>query len=693
MSSSSRPTPRRALALTAVLGIGLGGAVLFGLSGNLATARVAQQTTADASGDATQQPEGTPSTHADDPGAGTEGAQGSAQDLVAIDLPDCEGQGSSGTPTSPSTATVDPRTRTAAQQGLDFLSSASVSWQQTNDCYGCHVQAVTTEALAVGQHHAYEVSATSLEAMVAGLTTAKGGTQSAGGLQYHGGSLLLPSKAFGGAALARYDSLVGNELTDDLLTVAEELRGFQQDDGAVHDPESWVNLPVGQGSLQFTWQAIATWRQAYERSADPRWLTSVALAEDWLHGQVSPAGQDSSLQPTIYVLLGLADAGASMSEGSVQGLVDDLMSRQDASGGWASHRGGSAGAFSTGQALLTLRTLGLGEDHPAVSKGSAWLLDQQLEDGSWGHGGDEKATAMWAVLGLVKVDAVQFELTGISHGAHIEGSVGIEAKAISSEGTAIQGLQLTIDDVPVAAECGSSLAFGLDTASLSPGPHVVDLVATDVDGRTTRRRLDVYTGAHYLVDLGSSWDDGGTLLSFRNLASESRSNSVRLQIRPLTLKAGEEPVAGEVIAKMSAPGSQGAMRFWWDGGELAEAGLGPDTRFQAELSFLDESGAVVQSTTTDFVHADPAAVAQWYGEVGGKVDLPDDRGAANTWVELVDQTGNVLDRVRTTKEGQYRFKEVQSGDYNVRVDKKGYGSLEAPVSASPAEETEQDLEF
>ena len=150
---------------------------------------------------------------------------------------------------------------------------------------------------------------------------------------------------------------------------------------------------------------------------------------------------------------------------------------------------------------------------------------------------------------------------------------------------------------------------------------------------------------------------------------------------------------GEVIATMSLPSSQGAMQFWWDGAEVAKAGLGADTRFRAELSWLDSSGAALQTSTTDFVHADPAQVAQWYGEVGGKVDLPDARGSANTWVELVDQAGNVLDRVRTTREGQYRFKEVKGGEYKVRVEKEGFGSTEAPVMASPNSDVEQDLEL
>ena len=681
MSSPAPLPPRTALlALLAAGGVAL--AVGLTLPGSEATAD-----TVPPGVDALQ---GSSSTEAARVGA--EPSPAEAAQLVGVALPTCEAPAEVSASGSTTTSQrVDPRTRAAAQEGLDFLSQAATSWQGRHGCYGCHVQAVTAEALAVGLHNDYRVEDPALEAMIAGLTTIDGGTRSQGGLQYHGGTLLLPSKAFGGAALARYDALVGDLLTDDLLAVAAELEGYQADDGAVRDPGHWVNLPVGQGELQFTWQAIATWRQAFERSADPRWLTAVAQAEDWLHGQVASAAADPQLQPTSYVLLGLADAGASLSEAAVQALLADLLERQHPSGGWALTRGGSPDAFATGQALVTLRTAGLGDGHPVVDAGTAWLLGQQLEDGSWGHGGDEKAKAMWAVLGLVSVDTVHIELTGLQDGAHLDGPAEVRVAVSSNEGRGIRDVRLAVDDVVVAASCGGELRHRLDPAVLGTGPRVVDVLATDADGRTARRRLEVYAGAWFLVDAGTAWDDGGTLISLRNLAPAEDGATVQLQVRPLVEEAGEEPVPGEVIATRTVDAGQGALRFWWDGAELAGRELPPDTRFRATLSLLDPSGQPRHSTTADFVHADPQAVASWYGQVGGQVDLPDERGAANTWVELVDQAGNVLDRVRTTKEGRYRFKDVKSGEYNVRVEKAGYGSAQAPVTASPDAEAEQDL--
>ena len=323
------------------------------------------------------------------------------------------------------------------------------------------------------------------------------------------------------------------------------------------------------------------------------------------------------------------------------------------------------------------------------------FIQQQVNfksDGSWGHGGDEKAKAMWAVLGMVSVDALHVSLAGVTHGQHVDGLLHLDIDVSDTAGEGVRSVTLLVDDVPVAGDCGATLSHSLDTRSLGSGLHLLEVVATDGEGRTTRRGADIYTGEHYLVDAGSSWDDGGTLISFRNLAPSTRTNSVRLSIHPLQ-DGDDGPTPGKGIAELDAEGSQGAMSFWWDGAEIAAADLSPDTRYRAQLTFLDATGTPRHTTTTDFVHADPHVASQWYGQVNGKIDLPDARGSANTWVELVDEAGQVVDKVLTTREGQYRFKDVSAGDYEVRVQKKGFGPTSTQVSSSPAKETKADLEL
>src|SRR5437899_411652 len=58
-----------------------------------------------------------------------------------------------GAPARTGPARGNPKARAVAQRGLEYLAKASADWTKKNRCFGCHVQAVTLEALAVGNHH------------------------------------------------------------------------------------------------------------------------------------------------------------------------------------------------------------------------------------------------------------------------------------------------------------------------------------------------------------------------------------------------------------------------------------------------------------------------------------------------------------------------------------------------------------
>ena len=116
----------------------------------------------------------------------------------------------------------DPKARAAAQKGLDFLAQAATEWQEQHKCYGCHVQAVTMEALTVGKSHQYNVTNEAMKSMVFGMTDISGGAHGPHGLTV-GEAVYLPetSKTFGGAAFAHYDERIGANLRKELTSTAE----------------------------------------------------------------------------------------------------------------------------------------------------------------------------------------------------------------------------------------------------------------------------------------------------------------------------------------------------------------------------------------------------------------------------------------------------------------------------------------
>ncbi len=565
-------------------------------------------------------------------------------------------------------------TRRAAQRALGFLSESVSTWQQQHQCFGCHVQAVSLEGLSVGRAHGYDVSRGTFSTVLEGLLDSPGGARTSEGLSYHGSQLIHPSNAFGGAALATYDALVDQRLSADLLKVASRLEELQENDGSIGG--NYVNPPVAVGTIQSTTQAVQTWRQAYARSADDRWLRPIRRAEDWLSGQVTALTDSSDVQHIDYAVLGLLAAGARPEEARLQRLARRLRTLQRSDGSFGS-------PLLTGQALYVLRRLGASEGDRAVRNGTRWLVGAQEPNGGWGAGGAARGTATWGVLGLVSLDVTSIDVSGLRDGQHLGAATRLEARASDNEGSAITRTEIFVDDVRVASQCGDRAALRLDPAALEPGRHIVRAVATNARGRAGTTLVELYAGDHYLTEPGSRWDGGATVFGVRDVAPESLRHRVELQVLP---EEGE----GGPIATVTRPGAQGALEL-----RVSETSAGeplPRGRYRAKLIFRDGSGNARQELELPFVHDTPDAQHARYGQVAGQLRL-DGGVAQNAEVELVDGDGNVVQRTTSTSSGRYRFRNVDQGRYQVRVRRRGVRRAEAAatVEAAPAAEAAADF--
>ncbi len=84
----------------------------------------------------------------------------------------------------------------------------------------------------------------------------------------------------------------------------------------------------------------------------------------------------------VYRLLGLGWAHAD--KPVVRQAARELMARQRADGGWSQLTTLSSDAYATGQALTALAEAGgLPATDPAYRRGVQFLLQSQLNDGSW----------------------------------------------------------------------------------------------------------------------------------------------------------------------------------------------------------------------------------------------------------------------------------------------------------------------
>jgi squalene-hopene/tetraprenyl-beta-curcumene cyclase len=580
-------------------------------------------------------------------------------------------------PAQGATSRGDPKVRQSAHKGLTYLSRASAQWTAQHRCFGCHVQAVTLEALTAGRHHQYDVAPKDIDAMVKALKLGV----TAGG---H-----VTGAAFEGSAWARYDKWVDAKFTDDLLKYAKQLVSLQSSNGSIPDDDA--RRPVTGGTMQTTYQAAQTWRQAYARTADARWLSPLGKAESFLTSTSAKwqrASGDVYLQDVNFALLGLSASGVGRAEPGSLRLQRMLLERQNQDGGWGLEKGKSD-AFATGQTVYALKLAGYSDSDAPIARAIRYLVQRQDESGAWrtyasGQGGVDKAETMWAVLGLVTVDVASIAVNGLTDGQHVTDTMAIQVEATDNQSGGISKLELLVDDLSVHTACGGKLSYKWSTAGLKDGKHVLDVVATNAKGQTSRRRFEVFAGNVYMTQVGANFDEASqrSLITLRNIADPSAGGSLELEVWDVA--EGSEAKPKSKVFSTSRKGEVGAVQFAWDG-KGSDGKPKPRGRYQARLAYRDAAGKVQQMESVLFFHDSESVQRQRYAEVEGQLSLQGGQAqSANTVVELVDDQGRVVQSTLTTEQGNYRFKNVDKGKYRVRAKKDGFRDLEAPVAAEPA---------
>nr|UXE44162.1 hypothetical protein Hi04_10k_c1170_00009 [uncultured bacterium] len=109
------------------------------------------------------------------------------------------------------------------------------------------------------------------------------------------------------------------------------------------------------------------------------YLKTIRRAAAWLI-DARPYGTEER----AFQLLGLTWSGMDVPRISVKSMATALMAEQQSDGGWAPLPGMQSDAYATGQALVALHESGaLSTRSKEYKRGIQYLLETQLEDGSW----------------------------------------------------------------------------------------------------------------------------------------------------------------------------------------------------------------------------------------------------------------------------------------------------------------------
>jgi ankyrin repeat protein/mono/diheme cytochrome c family protein len=294
----------------------------------------------------------------------------------------------------------------AVERSLPLLQRNDVAFLRMSGCVTCHNNNLTAMAVAVARQQGLKVdeaiAASQKEKIVAYMEGFREGALQ--GSVSAGGSHAMAYNLLGLAA----ENWLADPVTD---AMAQYIKNQQRSDGAwtVHE----ARPPLNSSDIQSTATAMRALQVYGLKSRRAEYDRAEERAANWLV-QARPTTNEDR----VFQILGLVWAAKPE---RARALAKELLATQRSDGGWSQTASLASDGFATGQALFALRESGvLKPSDAAYQRGGRFLIDTQLEDGSWHvrsravpfqpyfesgfpHGRDQfisAAATSWAVIGL-----------------------------------------------------------------------------------------------------------------------------------------------------------------------------------------------------------------------------------------------------------------------------------------------------
>lgn len=267
--------------------------------------------------------------------------------------------------------TSDSQIRASIRKSLPLLGRTGPVFFEKTGCVSCHNISLPSMAMVLASERGFEVDE--------------------GARKQNIRSAVASKVFFEPRDMMKLDQIPGQTMTVGYTLMALEAEGYPSD--ALTDAMaiwaaetqsadgSWRltahRTPIEYSSFTGTALGLRSMQLYGPPGKRERFARSIAKALEWLERNAARDSEDRNFR-----LLGLGWGGAG--EKVIREAVDDVVRQQRPDGGWAQLAGLGSDAYATGQALYALHVGGeIPANHDAYRKGVAYLLETQLEDGTW----------------------------------------------------------------------------------------------------------------------------------------------------------------------------------------------------------------------------------------------------------------------------------------------------------------------
>ena len=302
--------------------------------------------------------------------------------------------------------------RAAIERSIPLLQRTDVTFLKRAGCVSCHHNNLAAMAVAAvrsnGIHVDDEISRKQLQAIASYMETWRERLLQNIGIP---GNQDTISYILVGMAAENYAPAAATD------AAARYLKGRQAPDGHwwIQEPRN----PLESSDIQVTAVSMRALQVYAPKTERAEYEKAAQLASGWLVKAQPKSNEDRAFQ-----LLGLKWSKASQE--TIRKAAAELLAAQRADGGWGQLPSMASDAYATGQTLVALHESGaLAVIDTAYQRGIRFLMNTQLEDGSWyvksrshpfqpyfesgfPHGHDQwisAAATNWAVMALAPAAA------------------------------------------------------------------------------------------------------------------------------------------------------------------------------------------------------------------------------------------------------------------------------------------------